>query len=607
MTKSRALANDPWANRGSAFWAAVVALAALVVISTWIAAKWHGRATSASDVPTQAIAPEQRIARLAGMVDASMRASRPVLIGSRDPKGPSCVTVIKSGDLHSSRPNMMGDCNGGPGTTMAVLYSFDRQEIKSPQVDLNWHQARLKTWLENEVAVNIPAQELARELADASQQLLDDASNWTTVPDDLKSIGYQHKENWPGYCMTELDAAVARKDAAAVKQWAGELAQAALSLHDLHGWLDLLCHNHLQALEFQLKCASLFEETDAAMTGKYVPDKAISAFPAGVLSLNGWSNYFEIERQGERLFSIPPDRIEEISTNAHLTPASLWVSPAARACFLKLQSSLSPANQETFAKAARTPFEHSYLVNMLYHAWNADVADDMTHALRKFDASHPKATVGELMSVLMYRGHAFGGLEWSDRFAPELRTAADAISAELADPDAFASAVKWTNSFFRQSQYAPTFTLRDALDQKKLDCVRATDMIGAVYRNAGRPRFGNVRISAGTFAHSVAAYLGRSTDEKPRTVVADALDQSQQTHDWPQFYFQNYAWPSEFNEPSKPYCAELYIRGLDNYVWLEGYIIRGPNAGTLMTTRLPYSTHPRPEATTRAFGGPFAQ
>jgi len=33
---------------------------------------------------------------------------------------------------------------------------------------------------------------------------------------------------------------------------------------------------------------------------------------------------------------------------------------------------------------------------------------------------------------------------------------------------------------------------------------------------------------------------------------------------------------------------ELYVRGLDNYVWAEGYIIRGPNAGTLVTACVPY-------------------
>ena len=43
---------------------------------------------------------------------------------------------------------------------------------------------------------------------------------------------------------------------------------------------------------------------------------------------------------------------------------------------------------------------------------------------------------------------------------------------------------KWTNRFSNPDDYAATFTLRDALKRSQLDCVRATDMIGAIFRNA---------------------------------------------------------------------------------------------------------------------------
>src|SRR5439155_10511050 len=114
--------------------------------------------------------PQAMLAKLAALTESTMRLSRPVLLGSRDPTGPSCVTVVKTGDLKGERPNTMGDWNGGPGTTMAMLYSFDRQGCKSPQVDLAWHQNRLKTYLENEIETNKPAAELAHELAEKSRQ-----------------------------------------------------------------------------------------------------------------------------------------------------------------------------------------------------------------------------------------------------------------------------------------------------------------------------------------------------------------------------------------------------------------------------------------------------
>src|SRR2546423_15335863 len=94
------------------------------------------------------------------------------------------------------------------------------------------------------------------------------------------------------------------------------------------------------------------------MKRPYDPQTTVSQFPAGVLSLNGWGHYYEVERQAERLFSMPPDRLEEIASNGHLTPGSLWVTPGVRACFLKLQGSLRPDNAKVFEQAARAAYEH---------------------------------------------------------------------------------------------------------------------------------------------------------------------------------------------------------------------------------------------------------
>src|SRR5206468_5325331 len=140
------------------------------------------------------------------------------------------------------------------------------------------------------------------------------------------------------------------------------------------------------------------------------------------------------------------------------------------------QATLSPDNQKTWEQAAATPYEHSYLIGMLYRASRADAVDELEGVLKKFDSNHPRASVGELMGVLMYRGHSFAGLEWSDRFQPQLLAAANEIPANASDAEALLAACKWTNRFYTATpaDYGVTFTLRDALEQKKLDCVRAT-------------------------------------------------------------------------------------------------------------------------------------
>jgi hypothetical protein len=569
---------------------------------------WRKSTTAVSQArpePGQTAAPPSPLAELASLVERSMRSSRPVLLGSRDPKGPSCVPVVHTGDVGPTLPDSPGDLNGGPGTTFATLYFFDRREIKSPHEDYLWHQTRLKTWFENEAAENEYAGRLAHELAEKAHLFYQAVSQLQEFPADLDPVEFIEDEQWPGYCMAALDKAVAAKDLNEVKHWAGELASAAFSLDDLHRWLGFLVENHLAALEFQQKCESLFLAADE-LKKPYDPQSTISQFPAGVLSLNGKGNYYEVEHQAERLFSMPAERLAEIAENRHLTPGSLWVLPGERECFLKLRSALSPENQKVWESAAHEPYQHSYLVNMLFRADHADTDDDLYAVLRRFDAVHPHATSGELMNALMYRGHSFAGLEWGDRFQPELMKAADEIKSSETDLEAFQDAWKWTNQFYQPDQYGVTFTLRDALKQKRLDCVRATDMIASIYRNAGRIGLGHVRWCSENGGHSVAAHLSPDGDHIT-TLLADGLTPPHEPELWPECYFHGHAWPPGLENNAPPYAAELYLRGIDGYIWAQGYIIRGPNAGTLAAVDIPYSTHHREQFAKKVFDGPYPQ
>src|SRR5262245_58794067 len=56
------------------------------------------------------------LAEMATVLQASLKASRPLLLGSRDPNGPSCVEISHTGDVQSVLPENKGDLDGGPGT-----------------------------------------------------------------------------------------------------------------------------------------------------------------------------------------------------------------------------------------------------------------------------------------------------------------------------------------------------------------------------------------------------------------------------------------------------------------------------------------------------------
>src|SRR5262249_30080099 len=64
-----------------------------------------------------------------------LHASRPLLLGSRDPNGPSCVRVMTTGQVHNAPPDNPVDLDGGPGTKVTTLILMDRQIVKNAQQD----------------------------------------------------------------------------------------------------------------------------------------------------------------------------------------------------------------------------------------------------------------------------------------------------------------------------------------------------------------------------------------------------------------------------------------------------------------------------------------
>jgi hypothetical protein len=575
----------------------MVALAGAGVFRATPAEEWL-RAMTAPTKP-EPVAERDPFAELALLVGEATRASRPLLLGSRDPNGPTCVSVPRAGDAKDGLPSLKGDLDGGPGTSLAVLHSLDRREIQSPLGDFKWHQTRLRRFLENNIARGVAADGLAQQAAAQAREFLATANTWTAVPAEVTAINFTGHDDWPSYCVTSLGLAIGRKDLAEARTWARELAAATLWMDDLLRWRSFLYQDFLTALDFQARCESLFDSAESRPE-KYDPESTPSRFPAGVLGLNGRNNYYEVERQAERLFSMPADRLAELEHNGHRTPGSAWVPPEERDAFLQLRSVLSPDNQRTWDLAGESPYEHAFLVNMLFRARSVGTLHDLQTVLKACDAHNPRADVGALMDVLMYRGHSFAGIEWADRFQPQLTAAAAKIAPGQTDLAAARAAWQWTNQFYRPVNYGLTLTLRDALDQRKLDCVRATDMIATIYRDAGRGRMGNVRWCSESSGHSLAAYLGPD-DPRSKPLVLDGLMPPGEPEVWPDCYFHGHKWPPELDSNRPPYAMELYTRGIDGYVWTQGYIVRGPNAGLLMTAAIPFTRQFPADSTRKVF------
>lgn len=546
--------------------------------------------------------PSSKLDEIASLEQECMTISRQVLLGSRDRNEASCISVKAKGDVNEMVPNTAGDLDGGPGTRLSVLLTYDRQKIDCASSDFAWQQGRLRTYLRNKLLSNAVALQPAEVLLEKATQLSDQLAAATSLPSDLYQIDFDVDDEWPGYCLTHLNHAIRDQDLKQATRWAKELQVAIFALVDLHRWLDFLLSNYLTALDFQQDCQLVFSKSDHALPN-YQPQTHASALPAGLLVLHGLDNFMEVERQAERLYKMPLDRLDALASDERRTPESIWVPPTLRECFLKLSQSLSPHNRQMLAEAARQPFDHSYLKNMLYRASESNTIAELAEALKRFDAATPQASSVQLLGTLMYRGHSFAGLEWSDRYLPELMDAAKSIHGT--DEEAMLQTCNWTNKFYKeQAQYGPTLTLRDSLEHGRLDCNRATDMMGAIFRNSGRTRFGHVRICSESFAHTVGAYL-TSENEQPKTLLADPLNPPEKLEQFPNAYFQGHAWPPTMENNPPPYSVELYARGLDNYIWAEGYIIRGPNAGLHRTAAIPYLKYREHTGTKKIFDGPY--
>lgn len=527
--------------------------------------------------------------------------SRPILVGKRR-------IVPHDPRWHNNRsvgfPQDLADADGGPG--LRLVYLLKNPPARSrPSQDFAWYQGKPRAMMEDMRDQNRLVLPRAVLLARQTERLAELVRQWDAAP--KWPVRPAAKPTWPGYCYDSLAIAIARGDLALCRQFADELAAASFALADQHRWLDFLLGNTLTALDFQARCKSQILACDALYKdrGGYDADNDIGGFPGSMALGHGLMNCLEVDRQADGLFQVPEDYIEMTldgdsrvrSEGLEVTRAALWIPPDLRESFVQLRANLSPANRAAWDEAAHRPFDRSFLVNMLFRTRETGAAAPLGTVLKRFDALNPHASAAQLMGVIFYRAGDFtGGYAWDDRFDRRLL----ATSADLG-PDNEAALLK-AHAFAQRlfgtwDHYGPVDSLRDALDTHRLNCLRATDLIGALYRDSGRAGFYNLRLSSGTVGHTVAA-VRVDAGGQTRMVAADGLDLDQKAPElWPQDYLGGYCWPAgKFEKEPPPFAAELHVRGLNSYVWVEGYVLRGDNKGAFLQTKIPYLPElPRPD------------
>jgi hypothetical protein len=573
-------------------------------------------AGSTSPLPSTAPAPAdpmtgreaaELLSRIGAELDPVALASRGVLLGVRKANGSSCVRLLKEREVTSKALMVPANPNGGAGTRLAAFLMAGGRSA-STERDYLWQDTVLRGMLGRMLKQSADVSGCAEALSQKARALAAGARGWTRWPDGLVAGSAPESPHWPGTCLRSLTVAVAAKDLDACRLWVDELAAAVFALVDLHRWLEFVVANHVLALDYQAKCQEMFawaEQAYRALGKRYDPQSDYSRFPSASLMLSMVENLLEVERQAERLFHVPSTFGASDSPARPDTPAAVWLPPDLRKDFVFLRSCLSEPNRRLLDQAASAPFERSYLANMLFRMSQAKVIDQLAVVLRRFDKLNPHTGTADLMDVLFYRGEVSAGLVWGDRFEPRLIRAAGHMKDDgeqtLRRAHSLTNAVlgKWSNYMGR------IWTLRRALDEQKLDCVRGTDMIGSLYRNAGRSGYYCIHLSCGVAAHSVAA--AETGKNGVRAIsVADSLTEQMGQQVWPSAYFRGLLWPQGYPGPRGPaFSAELCVRGLDNYVFAEGYIIRGRHAGELVRAAIPYLPRRERADAERVYGGPY--
>jgi hypothetical protein len=550
---------------------------------------------------TAGMPPEAALAvtlqRLSDGLDKSMQASALVLVGDQEFRARA---PLLTGKLADNQLVMPKDPNGGPGTSYMAVYN-GRPE--AAMAAYTWQQTKLREYLRKRHEQNAAAMAAVEALSATAGELAGSLKATKAVPGGLKAHHTASADNWPSTCLRMVQAGLAAKNLPESLRWARELDAALFAMADLHRWLDLLLGNNLASLDFQVRCEGAFTWVDS-LPGPKVPYHDDN-FPGSSMAFARACNYFEVERQAVRLFG-EASTLSELAANGDTSvPAATWVPPHLREAFLLLRSRLEPAMRTIWDKAAHTPFERSYLANMLFRASRAGVLDQMSIVLHRFEHAHPKPDVTDMMDAIFYRAGAWcSGLEWGDRFDPRLMEMAGKLNGD--DSKVLGGAHDVTNDFLGDwgNYQGGIWTLHDALDKRKLDCVRGSDMIGGLFRDAGHSGYMGVRLTCGIATHTLSAV---ETDEPGgRIVMSDSLVPGQNTVAWPAAVFKGLTWPKGYPGPRGPvFAAILCARGLDSYVLAEGYVVRGPHAGELFRAALPHLPGRERSLVQKVFAGPY--
>ena len=541
--------------------------------------------------------PAADLGRALGEIGAELgpavAASRAVLVGAGQPAAWRRTAPDERAELYPV------NAGGGPG---GRLLKMAKTPPESPLALYDWLQGPLRGFLADLRGRNVAARSRLTPVRVKVRRLADRLARHRAQALPRVEARAPAHAHWPGLCLARLHAAANDRDPVAARRWAGELLAVLEALDDLHRWLELLAGNDLAAIGFQARCRVGFAWTAGMSNHDFL--ETMDSLPGCWLLPARIHNYFAIERLTGEWLRMEIARSATDRAEGAAPASALWMPPRLRAPFLALRTRLAPRLCPVWDVAASSPYERSYLANMIARAEKAKCLPALAGVIERFARAYPDPTPSALMDVLFYRaGAATTCVDLADRYDPRLLSTAARISG--ADRAALASAHGAAHRLladdWRNYEGGP-YTRKETLDQGKLDCLTGTGVLGALYGNAGRAGGCVVRVACGVTGHTLFA----ARTAPGQIDLADCFTDRIVPDGWPAAFHGGLAWPEGYPGRRGPaFSVELAVRGLDNYVFAEGYVIRGPHAGERVRTALPYLPGRRTAGLSTQYSGPY--
>ena len=353
------------------------------------------------------------------------------------------------------------------------------------------------------------------EVLEALAQVLHESI--VAKPDIVKSL---KDATFPGAGTDELSLsmkglaeALAAGDAAAATAWSGEVLGATRRLVDLLRWVDLqtewICDlaRVLDAFRFCIETS----DREVAAAGGW------KNFMFG--RLPGASSLMELSVSDALMtelmlcdFFIVTDA-ESAAMGKKGTVPFFAVLPGHRAGFVKIHDALPKHAQTVFASIPTTDYELSAFNANLWRYGREKQIDNLIESLKHFAKREKKPSVTTMMEVIHIAQGAFGSTTSAgDRYHAEMIAWSKKLKGkpEKAVAQAHALAYGFYTQGGRARYRGRLWTIHDAQKAGATDCIRASQMMGSAYANAGYTGLHPVRICRGNVRQKIAGVSGHT-------------------------------------------------------------------------------------------------